>query len=133
MKKAIIFFSFLGFLLSCATSIPGSFYTSTSKFDGTDELYVNPGWLKTGLSDVTGSTTFRLGLFKNSKMEKDHVYFIAMVKGARLVEDLLINIDGEITTFRSDDRTQIKTTDSGNWSSKRYSTTIEYIKKMIDG
>lgn len=144
MKKTlcvIISIAICSLFVGCVTAdMPGGISMRTSEFDGTRELTMKPGWIKTGWSPV-----IQLGLFWNSKME-DNVVLVAMVPAAKNFtsgRSLHIKIDGEIYNLESiDTQTNIKT-DPGyysemyvkyaqNYSSKRYIVSKEFIAKMIN-
>ena len=127
-------------LLGCASmpGMPGNIIETTSKFDGSKGISMEPAWLYNSL--------IKLALFKNTKMDKDLVILTALVKGAHNFakgNSLHFNVDGEILSFKPiDEFTDIKT-DPGfvgsglyvppsNWSSKRYSITKSFIKRIID-
>jgi len=139
MRKIIIILS-LSILTGCASmvALPGSISENISNYDGTKEISIEPAWLY--------NSSIKLGLFKNTKMEKDDIVLITVVKGTHLIdsgESLHIKIDGESFDFASiDSMTDIETTEGfygsgisippSNWSSKRYLITKAFLKKLIN-
>lgn len=139
MKKIIIILS-VTILTGCASlaTLPGSMSENISDYDGTKEISIEPAWLY--------NSPIKLGLFKNTKMKKDNIVLIAVVKGTHLVdsgEALHIKIDGEFFNFASiDSMTDIETTEGfygssiyippSNWSSKRYIITKAFLEKLIN-
>ena len=139
MKKNIIILLFL-ILASCISSstIPGNINESISNYDGTKEVSIEPAWLY--------DSSIKLGLVKNTKMEKNDIVLTAVVKGTHLIssgESLHIRIDKKFFNFSSiDSMTDIKTTKGAygsgiyippsNWSSKRYIITKAFLKKLIN-
>jgi len=139
MKKNIIIWLLFLILTGCVSSstIPGSISENISNYDGTKELSIEPAWLY--------DSSIKLGLLKNTKMEKDDIVLIAVVKGTHLInsgESLHIRIDKKFFNFSSiDSMTDIKMTEGAysgiyippsNWSSKRYIITKAFLEKLIN-
>ena len=126
--------------ISCATmpGMPGFISESSSDFDGTKQLSMEPAWLP--------YSPIKLALFKNTKMDKNEVVLSVIVKEAHIFgrdESLHINIDGDIVSFMSIDPLTDRKVSSGhygngfyippfNWSSKDYLITKNLIKRLIE-
>lgn len=111
------------FLTACA-SMPGEVTTLESKVEGTTETSVNPGWLPDSL--------IKLGAVKDSKMKANEALLIVDTKvdTIQTKDGLVINIDGQKTTFSSIDRlSDFK----DGFFRKRFLVTTDYLKKMVDG
>lgn len=143
MKVNIIKISSLSYLLfivfNCAgiPGHPGHISESTSKFDNTRYLTMEPAWL-------AETSTVKMSLFKNSKMPDSLVVLTVVLKGVHHISDeksLLFNVDGQFFEFSSIDETTKYEYDEGvyssynyapstNWSSKRYPITTWFLNKI---
>jgi hypothetical protein len=129
-------------LVACAISgpgVPGHIYESTSKFDNSREITMEPAWLSDSAPGI------KLRLFKSTRMPKDQVVMDTIVAGAHSFargKSLHFNIDGDIVSFSSiDELTDIETSPGfagggyyippSNWSSKRYLVTMDFLKRII--
>lgn len=124
-------------LTSCGLQSPGHITQTTSIFDGTKQLIMEPAWLY--------NSTIKLALFKSSKMPDEKLLLTAVVRGSHIFDDdpsLHFNIDGEILSLSSVDRlrdvhTSESFTGSGfyvapsNWSSKDYLVDVPFIEKIV--
>lgn len=137
--KNIIFLTILVLTSGCTTlpGSPGYITESSSLFDNSKSINIEPAWLIDGLrgSDI------KLSLYKNSKMDENMVILIALVMGAESIAkdtSLHFKIDDQIVSFSSiDTLTDIETKESHgkyyqNWSSKRYQITIDFLKRIIE-
>lgn len=107
MKKVMMICVCCSLAFAGCQTLPGGVQVSVSQFDGTKQIMMEPAWLY--------DSYIKLGLFKNSKMDKDEVELIATVKGAHGFageESLHINIDGDIINLASlDELTDIETSE----------------------
>lgn len=139
-KRFFLYFLLLSLfvLASCGSGSPGAISKTTSSFDGTKELIMEPAWLY--------DSTIKLALFKNSKMPKDKLILTAVVRGAHIFADdpsLHFIIDGEIVSLKSIDRlTDINTSEGvvgagfyvapSNWSSNDYLVDLSFVERLLD-
>ena len=138
MKRLGILILLIG-LVGCAGSllpVPGDIIETTSKFDGSRQISIEPAWV---------GNSIKLTLFKNTKMPVNDIILTVVVRGARLFakgNSLHFNVDGKIVSFKSIDRlTDIKTSSGfagggyyippSNWSSKAYVVGKSFIKRII--
>ena len=127
--------------LACAMpGTPGHIYESTSKFDNSKEITMEPAWLYDSAPGI------KLRLSKSTKMPKDQVVMDAIVAGAHSFargKSLHFNVDGDIVSFVSiDELTDFETTSGfvggghyippSNWSSKRYLLTMDFLDRIIN-
>ncbi len=144
-KVFAIFFTALFMILlfiGCAGTpnmpgMPGYISESTSAFDGSKQLSMEPAWLDDSIA--------KLSLLKSTKMKGDKLVLTVIVKGTytfRRFESLHFNVDGEIVSFKSiDSITNIETSPGfsgsgfyfppSNWSFKRYIITEDFLKHII--
>ena len=131
---------FITLAVSCATipGIPGAISESSSEFDGTKQIKMEPAWLYNSM--------IKLALFKNSKMDEKNVVLTVVVKGTHSFsreDSLYFNVDGDIVSFKSMDLlTDINTSEGfvgsgiyippSNWSSKDYLVTRDLIKRLVN-
>lgn len=110
-------------LTGCAT-MPGGVTQYESKAEGIKHLYMEPGWVGAGI---------KLGLHRTTEMPKDEVYFVVLtkLKAAQVKDGLIVNIDGEKTTFSAVD--QISDIAEHGFLEKRFKVSSEFIKKMVAG
>lgn len=86
-------------LSGCVAATPGTTSTTVSKFDGTKQIRIEPGWVYDGML----TSTIKLGGFWNSKMGNEFV-MVAMYRGTDTIRSLSFNIDGNIKTIEPLDR-----------------------------
>jgi hypothetical protein len=124
-------------LTSCGPLSPGLITQTTSSFDGSEQLIMEPAWLY--------NSTIKLALFKSSKMPKDKLILTAVVRGSHIFNDdpsLHFFIDDELSSLSSIDRLRdINSPDNftgsgfyvapSNWSSKDYLVEISFIEKIV--
>ncbi|MDH4026785.1 MAG: hypothetical protein OEU57_15380 [Desulfuromonadales bacterium] len=124
-------------LASCGTQSPGHITQTTSSFDGSKQLIMEPAWLY--------SSIIKLALFKSSKMPNEKLILTAVVRGSHIFDDdpsLHFNIDGETLSLSSVDRLRDIDTSEGftgsgfyvapsNWSSKDYLVDVSFLEKII--
>ena len=127
----------VGILSSCGPLSPGRITQTTSSFDGSEQLIMEPAWLY--------NSTVKLALFKSSKMPKDELILTAVVHGSHIFDDepsLYFYIDGELSSLSSIDRLRdINAPDDftgsgfyvapSNWTSKDYLVEISFIEKIV--
>lgn len=127
-------------MTACATmpGMPGFISESTSEFDGSKQIKMEPAWLYNSL--------IKLALFKNTKIDINDVVLTVVVKGTHSFsegESLHFNIDGDIVSFKSIDLLTDINTSSGfvgsgiyippsNWSSKDYLVSKHFIQRLIN-
>lgn len=137
--KSIVIVLLCILLFSCAAipGMPGHIIESTSKFDNTKQITMEPAWLY--------NSPIKLALTKTTKIPDDVIVLDAVVKGTYNFsqgKSLHFNIDDQIYSFESIDMiTDINTTSGvynsiayippSNWSSKRYLITIDFLKILL--
>lgn len=121
----------LSILCGCLQPLAGTVSTSTSKFDSTKQIAVEPAWVYPG---------FKLGGHWNDKMG-DVVMLEAVVRGVENIQVLQLNIDGEIVTLMPEDQatdheyspgvyTSVASAPGGAWSARRFQTDKALIEKI---
>lgn len=121
------------FLLGCAQmpGMPGHITKSVSDFDGSTQYEMDPAWVK---------QVIKFGLYRNTKMDKDVIVLIAVVKGLEPIrsgESLHFNVDGNIIDLESIDNSTDFEYDnnkyhSSHWSSKRYLINTEFMELILN-
>lgn len=140
MKRLSFLILIVIFITSCSSmpGMPGYISESTSKFDGSKQISMEPAWLKGSL--------IKLSLFKNSRIKDGEVILTAIVKGAYIFSDgesLYFNVDGNVVGFKSIEKSTEINTSSGyagsgvyippsNWSAKSYLVTTDFIKQIVN-
>jgi len=133
----------LAAILSGCMSVPGMpgyINESTSSFDGTTELSMQPAFVYRNNNGMSGSS-FKLGLFWRSDMPGDLLLLIAEVDGTHIFADgrsLEFNIDGRRTSLESVDSMNDIRYEPGagqvrgdNVSSTRYAVDQEFIEDLL--
>lgn len=131
----------LTLLNACGVGTPGHISKSTSQFDNSSQLMLEPAW-------VGSMTGLKMGLVWNSKMPPDTVLLVAIVQGLNRISDgksLHFNINGEFLSLTSIDASTNYQTENGglylaintyippsNWSSKRYVINRELLDKLVE-
>lgn len=140
MKKIMISILVL-FLFGCAVipmpGVPGYIYESTSKFDGTKQLSMDPAWIDGG--------AFKMGLSNTTRMTRNEALLTIEVHGLHSFasgKSLHFNINGNFVSLASTGKTDYKTTEghssrygyfpARNWSLQKYWVTVDFLKKIID-
>ena len=137
-KNNYIYIFLLVMVIGCVNIIPIPIHTNKSKFDSQVELSMIPIGIGSKFAPLNG-----LGLYKNSKMQKEAIVLTALVTGAHIFargNSLHFNIDGEIVSFRSiDELTDIETyvgycniVSAKNTSQKRYLINRSFLKKLVN-
>jgi len=139
--KIVVSAMLTGLLSACITAptleefaklpgTPGYISESTSKFDGAQEISMEPGWTR---GDI------RLGLFWRSTMDPDVIYITALVHGAHNLKSLSFNIDGEFVSFKPSDTSTNIWTEPGskyfppiNKSQRKYKINRQLIKRLVN-
>ncbi len=126
MKKNIFLSIIILFTCAGMPGMPGHITESTSKFDNSKQLTMEPAWV--------GDGPIKFSLFKSTKMPKDTLILEAIIKGIESISQgnsLHFNVDGTIYDFKSiDDLTDFEVEEGwyrstiyvppASWSSKRY-------------
>lgn len=145
MKNYLLLLPLLSFIGCAALGIkdlPGTIRENVSEFDKSTEILMEPAWLMDG-----GSPSFKLGLFRTSKMDLDKVILTVVVNGIHNFsskDSLSFNMDGKIESFDSIDTTtkveyepgeynSVASISGTHWSSKRYEVSKDFISALITG
>jgi hypothetical protein len=118
--------------LTGCVSTPGSMGRSTSMFDGTKEVSIEPGWLSGG--HFLTAAPIKLGVHWSSAMGQNAV-IDAYFSGTDSITGIKFNIDGEVFELQAlDATTKFDYTPGvvyGTWSSMRFAANLAFIEKLV--
>lgn len=113
-------------------SIPGGIAVVDSSYDGTREIYMNPGWAN---NDLSGS--LKIGARKNSKMAPGEAILIVrndMIRNFSSGENFFVKIDGKERRFSpisAHSECAISTKSDTAHCSQEYYVEMAYFEQMI--
>lgn len=134
LKSVVLLVSLLavsGCVMPNGVKLPGNVSSTYSEFDKATETRLEPVWL-------FSEPTFKIGLFKSTRMAKNDVTFIAEYVGIANIaggNSLKFSIDGDIVSLPvSDSSTNIQTETqyTSSSSSRSYFGDIGLVKRILN-